>query len=152
MRLIRNAQFRRTSPTDVGLLVAEAVIRLMLRGHLMNTAIGAIAMGISFAVDARGLGLMLAVIPFMGLWHALSCKLALRRLDRQNAWAERRDNWLAVSDVSGESRNRASDRIFHAAQRAALPTASIDPRRGLTHDLQVARVARRVRTTGVHAG
>ncbi len=126
VRLVRNAKIRRTPPVAVGLLVAEAVVRMMLRGHLVTSALGFIAIGVSVALDSRGLGFALAVIPFLGLSNALTCKLALRRLDRQGSTAERRDTWLIVSDVTGETRLRSNERVFRAAVRAALPAASIE--------------------------
>lgn len=126
VQLIRNARIRRTPPVEVGLLVAEAVVRMMLRGHLVASALGSVAIGVSLAFGSDGLALALAVIPFMGLSHALSCKLALRRLEHQGASAERRDTWLIVSDVSGKTRIRANERIFRGAVRAVLPAASIE--------------------------
>ncbi|NVB82713.1 MAG: hypothetical protein HOV81_30330 [Kofleriaceae bacterium] len=126
VRLLRNAKIRRTPPVDVGLLVAEAVVRTIMRRDLVASALGLIATGVALTFEARGLGFVLGLFPLISLSSWGSCRVALNRLARQDASAERRDSWLIIRDRSEESRIRANERVFRAAVRAVLPAASVE--------------------------
>lgn len=126
VRLLRGAKLRRTPPVDVGLIVAESVVRTIMRGDLVASALGLIATGVALTCEARPLGFVLGMFPLISLSSWGTCRVALHRLARQGASAERRGRWLIVRDVSGESRIRASKRVFRAAARAALPAASVE--------------------------
>lgn len=118
--LVRRTRIRNTPGDVIPLLLAENVARLVARNYLIKSALGVVAvialLGIDYDISA------IIVAPFAFGWL---CKLALARamvsvLDKPVGRVERREDWL----YADKHILRASRRIFNAAERARVPTAS----------------------------
>lgn len=72
-----------------------------------------------------GTSILLAIGSVLALRRVCDCRNSLHRLERIDASAERRADWLVVRNRSGESSVCANRRLFQAADCAALPAASV---------------------------
>ena len=117
-----------TEIDDVSLAVAEAAIKFLRRRHIIEAAIASALTAVGFPSPAW-LGLVPGIFAMGYAGQLIADTVALRnaRSDSNDDHA-RGDADLPVRPV-GTLADRVPAAVFAAAQRAALPTASVEPRR-----------------------
>jgi hypothetical protein len=114
-----------TPPTPLTRWVAEEVARRLHLWYRAVCTVGFVLTATTLVSDMPGWSILLVIGSVLALRRVCDCRTLLHRLEHLDAIAERRDDWLVVRSCSGESGVCANRRLFRAAIRVGLPTASI---------------------------
>ena len=113
---------------DVSLTIAEAAIRHLRRRHLLEAAA---ASGLSlggFAI-AGPLGVVPGIVAMGYAGQLIADTVALLNARSDRSIVVRIGTQIFLYGPWGRSQVQVPAQVFTAAQRAALPSASVEPRR-----------------------
>ena len=122
---MRRSRRQAGSIEGVSLLVADSIVRAVLRRS--GSAAVAAAGGFlgALTLDHGVLAALLAVVAFVPLGNVIAARRVARQLARERASAELRGTLLIVRSPAGQAHLAASPRVVASARTAALPASIV---------------------------